>query len=215
MISFSEYMNSNPGISGKKIETENPKDNVNESRVKNALEKVNEIANEIMEVLEPIQKSKVETVQESERVEHVEPVNEGYLLYRDKPENFTCDIAIEGAKLNQSEARIIIESEDWNLVFPGKIIGGKCTVPMKKLSLFEEGCKGDRGPLNDITNYQWKPGTDKPEEAYKDFCDCIRYMALEQPVYEPPSEKLDLIAQLLAARNETDYHPLQHGLRMA
>ena len=80
---------------------------------------------------------------------------------------------------------------------------------------FEEGCKGDRGPLNDITNYQWKPGTDKPEEAYKDFCDCIRYMALEQPVYEPPSEKLDLIAQLLAARNETDYHPLQHGLRMA
>ena len=84
----------------------------------------------------------METVQESERVEHVEPVNEGYLLYRDKPENFTCDIAIEGAKLNQSEARIIIESEDWNLVFPGKIIGGKCTVPMKKLSLFEEGCKG-------------------------------------------------------------------------
>lgn len=82
------------------------------------------------------------------------------------------------------------------------------------LMLAAEGCKGDRSPVNDLSNYQWKPGTDKPEEAYKDFCDCVRYLALEQPVYEPPSEKMDLIAQLLAARNETDYSPLSYGLRV-
>jgi hypothetical protein len=36
----------------------------------------------------------------------------------------------------------VIESEDWNLIFPGKIIGGKCIIPLKKLSLLEEGAKG-------------------------------------------------------------------------
>jgi hypothetical protein len=79
----------------------------------------------------------------------------------------------------------------------------------------EDGCRGDRGPIQDMSNYQWKPGTDKPEEGYKDFPDCVRYVALEQPVYEPPSEKMDLIAQLIAARNETDYNPLSYGLKTA
>ena len=79
----------------------------------------------------------------------------------------------------------------------------------------EEGCRGDRGPTQDMFNYQWKPGTDKPEETYKDFCDCVRYIALEQPVYEPPNQQNDLIAQFLAARNETDYSPLSYGLRSA
>ena len=79
----------------------------------------------------------------------------------------------------------------------------------------EDGCSGNRGPTQDLFNYQWKPGTDKPEEGYKDFADCVRYFALEQPVYQPPNEKNDLIAQFLAARNETDYNPLSYGLRSA
>ena len=79
----------------------------------------------------------------------------------------------------------------------------------------EDECRGDRGPWQDMSNYQWKIGTEKPEEGYKDFCDCVRYFALEQPVYAPPNEKMDLIAQFLAARNETDYNPLSYGLRSA
>ena len=81
------------------------------------------------------------------------------------------------------------------------------------LMFAEDGCKGDRSPINDISNYQYKEGAEKPEEAYKDFPDTIRYICLEQPVYQAPNEKMDLIAQLIAARNESDYHPLQHGLR--
>ena len=78
----------------------------------------------------------------------------------------------------------------------------------------EEGCKGDRSPLNDIQNYQWRPGTDKPEEQYKDFCDTVRYIALEQPVYEAPSAQRDALLELLASRNEKDYaSPLTYGLR--
>ena len=54
-----------------------------------------------------------------------------------------------------------------------------------------EGCKGDRGPIQDIFNYQWKLGTEKPEETYKDFCDPVRYAALEQPVYKAPQAEID------------------------
>jgi hypothetical protein len=66
-----------------------------------------------------------------------------------------------------------------------------------------------------MSNYMWKPGTDKPEEGYKDMADCVRYLCLEQPVYSPPNQQVDLIAQFLAARNETDYNPLSYGLRSA
>lgn len=83
------------------------------------------------------------------------------------------------------------------------------------LMFAEEGCKGERSPINDIFNYQWKPGTDKPEESYKDFPDCVRYICLEQPVYEAPSNKNDMIAQFLASRVDRDYKPLEHGLRTA
>jgi phage terminase large subunit-like protein len=54
-----------------------------------------------------------------------------------------------------------------------------------------EGCKGDRGPIQDMFNYSWKAGTDKPEEQYKDACDCVRYAALEQPVYSRPQPEID------------------------
>ena len=80
-----------------------------------------------------------------------------------------------------------------------------------------EGCRGDRGPLQDMSNYQWKPGTDRPEEAYKDFCDCVRYLALEQPVYRAPSlEDDDLISRLVAAqaKAEREYRPMSYGMRV-
>jgi phage terminase large subunit-like protein len=53
------------------------------------------------------------------------------------------------------------------------------------------GTKGDGGPMQHMGNYSWKEGTDKPEEAYKDFCDCVRYAALEQPVWKRPEPELD------------------------
>ena len=44
-----------------------------------------------------------------------------YILYTDRKENFSCDIALEGAKLNESFARIILETSDVNYVFNGTI----------------------------------------------------------------------------------------------
>ncbi len=83
------------------------------------------------------------------------------------------------------------------------------------LLFLEDGCRGDRGPTQDMSNYQWKPGTDKPEEAYKDFCDCVRYLALEQPVYEAPRREMDVILELMSKRENESYNPLGYGLRGA
>jgi hypothetical protein len=62
-----------------------------------------------------------------------------YKLYQDKNEEFCCDIMIEGSSPEETYARIIIESENWSLVFPGEIRNGKCIVPIKKLNILKEG----------------------------------------------------------------------------
>ena len=78
----------------------------------------------------------------------------------------------------------------------------------------EEGCSGDRGPTQDMFNYSWEPGKDKPQEGYKDFPDCVRYAALEQPQYRQPEPDLDpaLVKTLLDRNKETTYTPTTYGL---
>ncbi len=67
-----------------------------------------------------------------------------YNLFKDKNENFSCDISLEGASLGETEARLILETSDWNLLFEGKIdSNGKCTIPIKKLSILNEGTTGN------------------------------------------------------------------------
>ena len=66
-------------------------------------------------------------------------------------------------------------------------------------------------------NYQWKEGTDKPEEQYKDMCDCVRYAALEQPVYRAPQQEVDQeLARLILSRENrpATQNILYHGLEM-
>ena len=66
-----------------------------------------------------------------------------YKLYQDKNEEFICDIMIEGSSPEETYARIIVESENWSLVFPGEIRNGKCIVPIKKLNILKEGEVGN------------------------------------------------------------------------
>ncbi len=57
-----------------------------------------------------------------------------YKLYTDKQETFECDLFLEGADLKQSSARILVETKDLTLLFPGEINeDGNCKVPIKKL----------------------------------------------------------------------------------
>ena len=57
-----------------------------------------------------------------------------YKLYTDKQEIFECDLFLEGAELKDSSARILVETKDLILLFPGTIDEkGNCKVPIKKL----------------------------------------------------------------------------------
>ena len=68
-----------------------------------------------------------------------------YKLYTDKTELFECTIKIEGASLSKSKVRLVVESTDLNLLFPGKIDSdGKCTIPVAKLKgLLDENTQGN------------------------------------------------------------------------
>jgi hypothetical protein len=66
-----------------------------------------------------------------------------YKLYLDKAENFECEVAVKNASLKDAFTRIIVESGDLALMFPGKIKDGKCYIPIKKLKgLLEENTTG-------------------------------------------------------------------------
>ncbi len=68
-----------------------------------------------------------------------------YKLFTDKTELFECNIKLEGAQLKNSQARIIVESNDIALLFKGTIdTNGKCSIPIKKLKgLLEQNTKGE------------------------------------------------------------------------
>ena len=72
-----------------------------------------------------------------------EEVENYYPVYKDKSENFSCDVMVEGARLNETQARLILESDDWTLMFEGEIDrNGKCYIPIKKLNILNEGTVG-------------------------------------------------------------------------
>jgi len=68
-----------------------------------------------------------------------------YKLFTDKTELFECNIKLEGASLKNSRARLLVESEDLNLIFNGTISStGKCQIPIKKLKgLLDESVEGN------------------------------------------------------------------------
>jgi hypothetical protein len=67
-----------------------------------------------------------------------------YKLFLDKPELFSCEISVKNANIKNSMARLIVESDNLNLVFKGKIENGKCSIPIRKLKgLMEENTKGN------------------------------------------------------------------------
>ena len=67
-----------------------------------------------------------------------------YTLYTDKIEKFSAKIKLEGASLKKSQARLVVESEDFDLMFKGTISsGGEVEIPVKRLKgLLEDKSSG-------------------------------------------------------------------------
>jgi hypothetical protein len=68
-----------------------------------------------------------------------------YKLFTDKSELFECDIKLQGASLKKSKARLVVETQDYSLMFNGNISkGGKCEIPIRKLKgLIDEDTTGN------------------------------------------------------------------------
>ncbi len=106
-------------------------------RIKNQTIEENRV-NESQEITLPEQED-----EEYEEEQIVESNTEYYKVYADKSETFSCEIELEGANLKDTEVRLVLESDNWNLMFPGEIDkNGKVTIPIRKLNIFEEGTKG-------------------------------------------------------------------------
>ena len=68
-----------------------------------------------------------------------------YTLYTDRGEDFKCNIGVEGAKISETDARLVLKNDNLNLLFEGKVSSdGTCTIPIKKLkNVLEEGTTGE------------------------------------------------------------------------
>lgn len=57
-----------------------------------------------------------------------------HTFFTDKIETFECTLSLEGAELSNSKARLVLESNKYNLMFYGSIDSqGKCTIPVARL----------------------------------------------------------------------------------
>ena len=67
-----------------------------------------------------------------------------YKLFTDKTELFECNISLQGASLKKSKARLVVETQDYSLLFNGSInSNGKCEIPIRKLKgLIDEDTSG-------------------------------------------------------------------------
>ena len=68
-----------------------------------------------------------------------------YKLFTDKTELFECNISLQGASLKKSKARLVVETQDYSLLFNGSINSkGKCEIPIRKLKgLIDESTTGN------------------------------------------------------------------------
>jgi len=85
-----------------------------------------------------------------------------YTLYLDKSEEFLCEIQIKNATTKNSIARIILESDESNLIFNGKIENGKCIIPIKRLKgILSENVVGNISLEIILEDTYFKPWSDK------------------------------------------------------
>lgn len=76
--------------------------------------------------------------------ESVQEDSRSYKIFKDRDENFECQLSVEGASLTDAKVRIVLESDSWNFVFYGQVYGnGKCVVPIKRGIPLIEGAVGN------------------------------------------------------------------------
>ena len=118
-----------------------------------------------------------------------------YKLFTDKAELFECDIKIEGASLSNSNARLVVETSEYSLMFNGSIDStGKCKVPIRKLKgLIDENNKGNirlEVIADDTFFTPWE--TDFEVQASKKVTVEIKSQTTKKPIVETKGPKVQV-----------------------
>jgi hypothetical protein len=67
-----------------------------------------------------------------------------YKILLDKNKLFECNIEIQGASSDNTQVRLVLETEDFSISFKGQIENGKVKVPISKLkNILKENYKGN------------------------------------------------------------------------
>lgn len=104
----------------------------------NVIEKVEPIVEKTIDIKEEIKDEEI--VNESLSINP--DGSEMYTFYRDKEETFECNVSISGASINNTSARLIIDTPSLNIVLYGKLRDNKCLVSIPKMIMFNEGTRG-------------------------------------------------------------------------
>ena len=131
-IGRQDHIKRNPQESAQTVRESNFFDTINKEKEQ---EKVQEnLSNKNKEIEE-----EKDFYVENEEVE----ADDLYKLYKDREETFECNISIEGASLASAQARLVIDTNELNLIFYGKLYkDGRCLVQLKKMTHLTEGIKG-------------------------------------------------------------------------
>lgn len=120
------------------IENVIEKESLNINEKETIKEEFNTVADKIEDnvVKEPIQNSTITetTNDDSLLIDELDL----YKLYKDKDEEFNCNITVEGSSIEDTYVRLVLETENWNLLFNGELINGKCIIPIKRLNILKE-----------------------------------------------------------------------------
>jgi len=66
-----------------------------------------------------------------------------YKLYNDKSKKFSCNVKVEGASINETKARIIVETKDYSFLYNGDVKqNGNCEIEIGKLKMLPENEQG-------------------------------------------------------------------------
>jgi hypothetical protein len=87
--------------------------------------------------------AKEEIKEDVQIIEEEQSYDNYFEIFKDKTNDFKFEVFPEGdAKKAQLQGRVILETEDWSLIFNGSIDRGICTIPIKKIDILEEGTVG-------------------------------------------------------------------------
>ena len=137
IFNFEDFLN----MDESSIRKEKLQESTRDSKIEIEEEEVGEEDVEVVEEDTPtpeVKREEESPILEKKKIEE----NNYYKIYKDRSEEFSCEMSIEGADQNEAKSRLIIESDDWTLMFDGEIKNGKCIIPIKKLSILNEGQKG-------------------------------------------------------------------------